>query len=304
MSKLAVIIGRFQTPYLHKGHIKLIEEAKSISNDILILIGCTAAVGTDKNPLDFETRKSLFYPHLSKHPILPLHDMPSDKDWSDQIDKIIGDDLGFKEAVIFGGRDSSIEGYYSGKHKIKIIEEHGNHSSTILRQRAGTDPIECPNFRSGIIYHAENRYPIVYSTVDVAIIYHNEHSKEDAILMGRKGDKFNFIGGFVDPQDQDLVGAAERELQEETGFKVSKDVSDLKYKFSHKVEDTRYKNSKDSILTHFFTANTIKEYYPQLSEIQDKEFTEFKWIPANEESLDEIADAHKPLFIKFINSKQ
>ena len=99
MNKLAVIIGRFQTPYLHKGHLKLIEEAKSISNAILILIGCTDAVGTDKNPMDYNTRWTLLYESgvLSNPMILRLDDCPSDKDWSDRIDRMIND-LGYAEA--------------------------------------------------------------------------------------------------------------------------------------------------------------------------------------------------------------
>ena len=60
MEKLQVIIGRFQTNRLHEGHKELIRAAKATGNDVLILIGCTDAVGTDKNPLDFETRKHLF----------------------------------------------------------------------------------------------------------------------------------------------------------------------------------------------------------------------------------------------------
>lgn len=51
---LSVIIGRFQTPHLHEGHKRLLEEAKRLSSDVLILIGVSAAVGTDKNPLDYE----------------------------------------------------------------------------------------------------------------------------------------------------------------------------------------------------------------------------------------------------------
>ena len=103
---LSVIIGRFQTPHLHEGHQELIRAANNFSENVLVLIGCTAAIGTDKNPLDFETRKKIFENKMLCE-IKPLHDMVSDSDWSDQIDKII-DDLGFKEATIFGGKDNSI----------------------------------------------------------------------------------------------------------------------------------------------------------------------------------------------------
>ena len=306
MDKLSVIIGRFQTPYLHKGHLKLIEEAKKASEDILILIGCTAATGTDKNPLDFETREKMFYEIglLSNPLILPLNDMPSDKDWSNRIDLIIKK-MGYEEAVIFGGRDNSIKSYYSGKHEIKILDKHGDHSATNLRKEAAKEPMQCPNFRSGIIHHVENRYPIVYSTVDIAVYKTitigkgwQEIRKIDSILMGIKGDKFNFIGGFVDPEDESLDDAINRELNEETGITVIKNMT---YEFSHKIDDPRYLGSKDCIMTHFFSAESVNSELPDESKIQDKEFKEFKWMPANKSSLVEISDTHKSLFTKFIN---
>lgn len=295
--KLSVIIGRFQTPHLHRGHIELIEEAEKFSKNILILIGCTAATGSDKNPMDFETREGMFYEN-GRFVVKPLFDNPSDKDWSDSVDKIIAD-LGFEVATIFGGRDNSIEGYYSGKHKIKIIEQKGAHSSTLLRKGVAKWPIQSSDFRSGIIYHTENRYPIVYSTVDIAVWRHVEPIPAKAeILMGKKGDKFNFIGGFIDPNDVDLRAAACRELKEEAGFETSY----LMYEFSYKVEDARYKNTKDSIMTHLFSTCKF-DMLPDQSKISDEEFKEFAWIPASESSLDLISEAHRPLFLKFINSK-
>lgn len=291
MNKLAVIIGRFQTPYLHKGHIKLIEEAKSISNDILILIGCTAAVGTDKNPLDYKTRALMFYEAgvLSNPIIQPLHDVPSDKDWSDQIDEWVRV-LGYKEAIILGGRDNSIQGSYSGKHEVKIIEAYGDHAASTLRKKVAKEPLHCPEFRSGIIYHVENRYPIVYSTVDVALI-----NKEGRYLMGKKGDKFMFIGGFVDVNDKSLLDAALRELKEETGIRPKEEAwskTILKYVISIKINDSRYKNTKDSIITHLFTARF--DALPEDKKIIDKEFTEFKYLDKGDINL--VSDVHKELF--------
>lgn len=50
---LSVIIGRFQTPYLHEGHLDLLKQARNHSENVLVLIGTTSATGTDKNPLPF-----------------------------------------------------------------------------------------------------------------------------------------------------------------------------------------------------------------------------------------------------------
>jgi nicotinamide mononucleotide adenylyltransferase len=84
---LSVVIGRFQTPYLTQGHLKLFEEARKNSHRILVLLGMSAAMGTDKNPLSYEMRKAMIDEKLPDDYLLhfaPLHDCPSDKDWSDQ----------------------------------------------------------------------------------------------------------------------------------------------------------------------------------------------------------------------------
>jgi bifunctional NMN adenylyltransferase/nudix hydrolase len=280
---LSVIIGRFQTPHLHEGHQELIRAANNFSENVLVLIGCTAAIGTDKNPLDFETRKKIFENRMLCE-IKPLHDMVSDYDWSDQIDKII-DDLGFKEATIFGGKDNSIEGYYHGKHRIKIINPIGIHSATALRKAVGmSNPRSSEDFRAGIIYAAENRYPIVYSTVDVIVKNDNKY------LVGKKGDKYCFIGGFVDPSDNTLQAAAIRELKEETGIT---DFGDIDYCGSIKIDDVRYKGTKDSIMTHCFLVRNARDLE---NEIQDKEFKHFVWA-TREELNDLLHDFHKPLLI-------
>lgn len=278
---LQVIIGRFQTNKLHQGHLELIKQVKATGNDILVLIGTTAATGTDKNPLSFEVRRHLFDTYFNNTPIIELKDAPSDKDWSNQIDYII-ESLGFTEARIWGGRDNSIEGYYHGKHEIELIESAGNHSATATRKEIAKEPINCPNFRAGIIHHVENRYPIVYSTVDVAL-----YNNQGEFLMGKKGNKFMFIGGFVDPTDYSLIEAASRELKEETGIKAR-----IKYYDSFKVDDTRYKKTKDCIMTHLFVGRYNE--LPKEEDIIDKEFTEFRYL--NRQDINLVSPTHKYMF--------
>jgi bifunctional NMN adenylyltransferase/nudix hydrolase len=276
---LSVIIGRFQTPYLHEGHKELIRIAKNHGDNVLVLLGCTAATGTDKNPLDFETRKSMFQ-FLCE--VRPLHDMLSDKDWSQQIDDIIYN-LGFKEAMIFGGRDNSIEGRYFGKHQVKIIDEKGGNSSTELRKAIAKAPFDSSEFRAGIIYATENRYPIVYSTVDVIV------KNDDKYLVGKKGDKYCFVGGFVDTADNSFEEAALRELEEETGIT---NFGDINYLGSTKIDDERYKGTKDSIMTNCFLVINARNGLGDT--IKDKEFKNFYWA-AKEELNDLLHDFHKPL---------
>jgi bifunctional NMN adenylyltransferase/nudix hydrolase len=286
---LSVVIGRFQTPYLHCGHKELFDEAKKYSNRILVLIGVSSATGTDRNPLSYEQRREMIDTSIAKDIMLvfkPLYDFPlSHKDWSNQVDELI-EECGDKEVIIFGGRDNSIEGYYSGKHKTRIIKGLTQNSATKLRKQiASQQAIYGHAARSAVIHHIENRYPIVYSTVDI-VVYRQEDFKA---LVGKKGDKYCFVGGFVDPSDTTLKYAAIRELEEETGIKVTK--NSVNYIDSIKIDDERYKGCKDSIMTHVFT--TIHNHLPDLSKIKDKEFKDFRFIGIDE--IDLLHDFHKPI---------
>lgn len=305
---LSVIIGRFQTPYLHAGHLKLISEAEKHGDKVLILIGTTAATGTDKNPLDYRTRELMLINHFlklstfdtsEKFKVKELKDNLSDENWSEEIDKLIKsfnstDD----EVLIFGGRDNSLN-VYSGIHKTKIIDEVLNISSSSLREE-GSYPEISEDFRSGIIYHTQNRYPIVYSTVDVALIRFSSideslYCSGKEVLMGNKGDGFHFIGGFVDPSDESHEKAALRELNEETGIELDY----LNFRFSLKVKDKRYGGTKDSIMTNLFTYSGYCQL-PKQEDIKDNEFKEFQWIPLEEKSLEKVSETHKPLFDKLL----
>ena len=278
---LGVVVGRFQTPYLHEGHRELIEYARNRCDNLLVLIGVSDAVGTDREPMDFETRKGLF---LTNDIVLPLKDMPSDIDWSNQIDSII-ESLGFEKAIIFGGRDNSISGYYSGKYETNIMVGKTDKNATDLRKSVKVKHSQ--DFREGIIYHTQKRYPIVYSTVDIIIVNNNNE-----FLVGKKGDKFAFIGGFVDPQDKTLIDSAKRELLEESGINI-----DLKYLSSIKINDYRYKKSKDSIMTHIFVGSYDK--LPNSIDIKDFEFKEFKFFN-KEEMKNNLQDYHKEILKLFL----
>ena len=278
---LGVVVGRFQTPYLHEGHRELIKHARNRCDNLLVLIGVSDAVGTDREPMDFETRKGLF---LTNDIVLPLKDMPSDIDWSNQIDSII-ESLGFEKAIIFGGRDNSISGYYSGKYETNIMVGKTDKNATDLRKSVKVKHSQ--DFREGIIYHTQKRYPIVYSTVDIIIVNNNNE-----FLVGKKGDKFAFIGGFVDPQDKTLIDSAKRELLEESGINI-----DLKYLSSIKINDYRYKKSKDSIMTHIFVGSYDK--LPNSIDIKDFEFKEFKFFN-KEEMENNLQDYHKEILKLFL----
>ena len=51
---VGLIVGRFQT--FHKGHQKLVETALTLCDRVLILVGSAQECGTERNPLNVETR--------------------------------------------------------------------------------------------------------------------------------------------------------------------------------------------------------------------------------------------------------
>ena len=55
--KTAVIIARFQTPYLHEGHRQLISQVKTNHAKLIIVLGISPIVGSRKNPYDYYTRE-------------------------------------------------------------------------------------------------------------------------------------------------------------------------------------------------------------------------------------------------------
>ena len=65
--KTAVIIARFQTPYLHEGHRQLISTVKENHEKLVILLGISPLTGSRKNPYDFYTREKMIkkdYPEI------------------------------------------------------------------------------------------------------------------------------------------------------------------------------------------------------------------------------------------------
>lgn len=300
MKTLGVVIGRFQTPVLTDGHKALINQALKENDLVIVLIGTSMAIGTDKNPLDFHTRLGLFAEEYgSTLAFFSLEDCPmSDQDWSDSIDEkaaILEGDV-----TIYAGRDNSIEGRYLGQHKIKIIDEIENCSATELRHQCAEGRVWSEDFRKGIIYHIENRYPIVYSTVDVAVMGFDAGKQQRTVLMGKKGDGYRFIGGFVDPSDETIHHAAIRELYEETGLKLD-DVVNWTYVTSRKVQDERYAGTKDSIMTHLWKVNSVTEKLPDPNNVPDMEFEEFVWMPLDVESRGRIYKGHRALFLTLMS---
>lgn len=76
-----LLVGRFQT--FHKGHQKLVETGLLLCDRLLILVGSAQECGTERNPLNIETRIQMIkavYPDDSRVMIYALSDLSSEND--------------------------------------------------------------------------------------------------------------------------------------------------------------------------------------------------------------------------------
>lgn len=284
-----VIIGRFQTPELHSEHIKLIQYVLDRHEKVILFLGISPTLANKKHPMDFITRKYMIEEQfgISKLIIMPLSDNKSDEIWSKQLDSKIKEVFPLGSVTIYGSRDSFIP-YYKGVNKTLELQPDVFVSATDIRELASKKVISSPEFRAGIIYSVYNQFPVVYSTVDIAII------KDDEILLGQKlgENEWRFIGGFVDNTDESDEAAAKREVLEETGLEVA----DLEYICSMPVNDWRYRRIKDrSIMTRFFKA----KYIFGCPTPQD-DINALKWFKLTPELENILVEEHKKLFKKLI----
>lgn len=271
MKTTGVIIARFQTPYLHEGHKFLINEIKGRHNKMVIVLGVSPVKGSRRNPFDFYTREKLLKQFEPELVVLPLSDNPSDQVWSQQLDALLASTFSMEQFVLYGSRDSFIR-YYSGHFTVQELPEKGTHSASSIRDENGDKVLNSVDFRLGINYAYHSMYPKVYPTVDIAVL--NEDNSE--VLLGKKhlATQWRFPGGFTDPEDESFEAAARRELSEECG---PIEVRNMQFVGSAKIDDWRYRNETDKIITSFFKTNLVYGK-PQAAD----DLADLAWFPVNE----------------------
>jgi bifunctional NMN adenylyltransferase/nudix hydrolase len=282
---LGVIVGRFQVPELHAGHRHLIEYSLAHNEKTLIVIGSGRGLATERNPLPYSVRQAMMLEAYPLVRVIEHFDHPSDEVWSTRLDALIDIVFPGHRPTLYGSRDSFIP-HYSGVNKVELIPDIESVTGTALRESV-KEHVACSSpFRSGIIHTHATRFPIVYPVVDVAII----NPERRMVLLGEKETdqgKRRFIGGFVDTTlDDSYEHAARREAFEETG---GLEVDAYTYLGSIRIDDWRYRGSKDCVMSSFFKAQYIFGQ-PRASDDIDA----LHWTPF-EEVMERLAESHKPL---------
>ena len=268
--EIGVIVCRMQVPYLHDAHKHLIDKVCENHSKVIIFLGVPRITKTEKNPLDFDTRRLMLQEYNSNVVILPLRDQREDSLWSiildDQLSMAFDGQCNY---LLYGSRDSFIP-HYKGRHKtVELISNHEEMSGTELRKIAANEPLNSAEARKGAINQAYGRRAVTYPTVDV-VAYNNKGQ----ILLARKPNevKFRFVGGFVDGTDVNLEHSAEREFYEETS---GSEITNLQYVCSSKIEDWRYEGERDGIMTTLMAGKFVSGSAKPSDDIADLKWVDF-----------------------------
>lgn len=280
-SGTGIIIGRFQVFELNAVHEKLIESVQQKHAKALIFL-CTNPAPSDRNPLEWEFRGQMFHEKYGESiSIHEMPDLPDDRIWSQELDRRIMALRPDNPVVLYGSQDDFVE-RYSGRFETSALDAPEEFPEDIVVDEA-TSPRD---FRAGVLYSTLRRYPTVYPTVDIAVFRPGYRD----ILLARKENetKFRLPGGFADPSDDSYEMAALRELGEECG---DIEVAELTYLGSCRIDDWRYRDSMDTVITHLY-ACVLTDGDPEPND----DIAELRWFEVDKLRAGHFVPEHQPLF--------
>lgn len=259
---VGVIVGRFQTPYIHDSHEELIDIVQRENHKVIILLGVSTIKHSRRDPLDFSSRQMMLRSLIdrkksqgkwgSEFVLAPIFDKEHDDLWSRQLDEIVSNITSpFNEVKLYGGRDSFISSY-NGRYKTQEVPPLGMQSATNNRI-ACLESVDNVMFRHGVINASYQKYPTCYQVVDIAL--YKEDSSEVALIQKEGDDKFRFPGGFSDPRSCSLETDVKREIHEELSINVNFD--NPEYIGSTLIDDWRYRREEDKVKSAFFASRWL-----------------------------------------------
>jgi bifunctional NMN adenylyltransferase/nudix hydrolase len=298
---VGVLVGRFQVHELHQAHKDLIQYVCDRHEKVIIFLGLSPLSVSTSNPLDFEARKQMILAEFPEVNVLYIKDQGSDDFWSGKLDAQIADLVTPTQSVVlYGGRDSFIS-HYTGTFPTRELTQTVFYSGTEQRKAIAKSRAKAsPEFRAGVIWASQARFPTAYTCVDVAILKkgyvpHGGPYKTQ-LLLGRKANErlYRFIGGFSDPRSASFEDDAKREVAEETGLEVG----NLTYLGSLRVEDWRYRNEPDCIKTMLFAADYLHGHpkpADDIAEVKWFDLAAFEGVTPSQTNGTFLVPEHRPL---------
>ena len=287
-AEVGIIVGRFQSPYIHDGYRYLFEYVASQHKRVLVFLGQTApAVRCSfTDPYTFQMRARMIQKKYPNFEIYKIDDIGNPLKWSkvldSQIDILAGPG---QKAKLYGSRDSFLT-VYMGRYPTGEIKSFHNISSTQIRRECGITPLYDETFMMGIAWATQNQWPSVKTVVDMAAI-----DVEGRVLTARREtdplNQWRFPGGFVSTSHS-FEEDAFRELDEETGLKGTQ----IEYVSS------RFKNQREKVKTIFY-AITQGNGEPKPSD--DLDGGETKWQYLNKLGMIDMLPQHRGLLCDLVN---
>lgn len=289
-----VVLAYFQNINLTQKDKDYLYSLKPENGDMLAILDVKRGACTAEQPLRPNQRqdilrghKKLFNAGVAEH----VHIKDNER-WSLILDETIGRNMttGTTHIVFYAAK--SLADKYCGKYQVEVMEDIPG--LTDVSAAVGVKPHTSNDFRQGIMYAEQRRFPMVYSTVDIAIV----DPTAQYVLLGRKKDEklWRFPGGFVDPTDVSKEAAWCRELSEEVPFGVESYLSEIEYICSNIVPDCRY-TGRDKIMTTMFGA--VVEFKIDELEAGD-DLAEVQLFKIDESLFDKMTDDHHPALKSFL----
>lgn len=284
-AEVGVIVARFQTPFLHEGHVDILTQVTANHPRVLVFLGLSPVKCSKNNPLDFAARKAMIEEAFPTVEVNYIEDVGNNELWSKNLDKQINRFIGPGQKVsLYGSRDSFISAYH-GKYPTFELVPNKFISAREIRKTAGIKSKNTRGFREGVIWAVENQFASVHPTVDFAIV--NYDKKE--VLFARKPDEslLRFPGGFADPKSPSYEADALREAREETGLEFD---GDPIYIGSTLINDWRYRSEQNKIKTLMFVLN-----YNGGEPKADDDIADVRWMRFGNIFVTDLVETHRPL---------
>ncbi len=287
-----VVVGRFQTPYLQRGHTHVLDAANN-HDKLIIFVGIHRAPGSFRNEMDFESRKVMLQDIYPNAIIMPMQDENNDQFWSDKLDNLIHVITPLSKPTLYHGR-KSFAPHYKGKARLVDVGEQYDDEATPLRERCYGKAIDSEDFRAGQFYYSASVFPRVNPCVDVAITRKIKGVLH--LVLGSRAsspDRWRFPGGHIDRTDPDMEWTVRREAEEETKLAVD----NIRYISSHMIDDWRNTRTNGTMTTLFhctYADGTLKG---------SDDLADAKWFPVRDLDISTIVTAHHDLvknFIKYV----
>lgn len=275
----AVVVGTFQQIEIGAFEKAFINQLQNQYPEVVLVIASAPIPSSKNHPLDVETRKLMLEKEFPKTKITTFKKQILAQATSQALENAIAQAVG--ESVncqLFVFKESNNLTQYELSYPFEWVELP-EYASRIISDADRSQVA----YRAGVFQTVRAQYPKVFPTVDVAIV------SGDKVLLGRKPQQalFRFIGGFIDPEDDCFEDAAIREAEEETGLKLSQ----ARYIGTAKIDDWRYREEVDKIITSFFVA----EYEGGTPTAQD-DIEELRWFDIASLTEQDFVEEHRVIF--------